>query len=76
MVPDRPAGSYRQPRVGLRCERVTCIHCGLIRALAPEHGQDVELWYRASVRGQPIDAGRERRVPRHGLANSSGCARM
>ncbi|MBL8622894.1 MAG: hypothetical protein JNK64_16375 [Myxococcales bacterium] len=40
--------------VGLRCERITCIHCGLIRELAPEHGQDFELWYRASVRGHTV----------------------
>ncbi len=40
--------------MGLRCERITCTHCGLIRALAPEHGQDFELWYRASMRGQTV----------------------
>lgn len=30
------------------------MHCGLIRELAPEQGQDYQLWYRASVRGRTV----------------------
>lgn len=54
MVADRAKGSYRQPRAGLRCERITCVHCGLIRELGPAQGHDVELWYRATVGGRTV----------------------
>ena len=54
MVADRPKGSYRQPRQGLRCERITCVHCGLIRELGPAQGHDFELWYRTTVGGRTV----------------------
>jgi len=54
MVADGPKGSYRQPSLRLRAQRITCAHCGLIRELAPAEGQDYQLWYRASVRGRTV----------------------
>lgn len=54
MATEGPKGSYRQPSLRLRAQRVTCAHCGLIRELAPEHGQDYQLWYRASVRSHTV----------------------
>ena len=54
MVPDAPKGSYREARMGLRCQRITCVHCGLIRELTAARGQDFEFWYRASVRGRRV----------------------
>ena len=54
MVPHGPKGTYREAGIGMRCQRITCIQCGLIRELTPERGQEFEFWYRTSVRGHTV----------------------
>jgi hypothetical protein len=55
MVPGRGVRPhYREPFRRMRAERITCVHCGLVRDLSPEQGDDYRFWYRTTVRGEPV----------------------
>lgn len=62
MVADGVRGTYREPLWRMRAERITCTHCGLVRELSAEHGDDYRLWYRTTVGGEALWAVNRRQL--------------
>lgn len=58
MRPHGTKGSYREPYVAHRLERIVCDGCGLAKDVGPTEG-DYELWYETDFKGHALWARNE-----------------